>query len=468
MTSSPRTLHRLSVGLCLAGCAFGLPSIAHAQFAERLSLSIEGSASTHLLAPQSTEYGFGFLVGGRGAIRLAGPVALQVYGSYGRWGASDPQLKAGVLSMFGGGLRLAPEVSRSAGRFVLDADVGFTLTGSDDPATGGVKASALVFSGGLGWLFPVASVVSIGPMVRVHYLTNLDAGQAGDRDRSLFWSAGVSFTFHGARADESAPRPDEGEPTVNVRRAPSDDTDRDGVPDTDDRCVTEPETRNGFRDDDGCPDTPSSPDDPDNDQIRGATDQCPEQAEDFDGHLDTDGCPEPDNDNDGVLDAQDQCGDQPETRNGFQDDDGCPDTGGSGGGASIPLPGVVEMDGRDVSAASRATLDAVAQQFAQHPEILRVQVECRTDAGGSDRRNVRASTACARAVVRYLRRAGVAKRRLRASGAGSLHAAAGAPQTQVTLTIVESASAPAAGPTPTGGEEGGRRGRRGRHGRRRH
>jgi outer membrane protein OmpA-like peptidoglycan-associated protein len=126
------------------------------------------------------------------------------------------------------------------------------------------------------------------------------------------------------------------------------------------------------------------------------------------------------------------------------------------------------MDGRDVSAASRATLDAVAQQFAQHPEILRVQVECRTDAGGSDRRNVRASTACARAVVRYLRRAGVAKRRLRASGAGSLHAAAGAPQTQVTLTIVESASAPAAGPTPTGGEEGGRRGRRGRHGRRRH
>ena len=133
-----------------------------------------------------------------------------------------------------------------------------------------------------------------------------------------------------------------------VRRAPSDDTDRDGVPDTDDRCVTEPETRNGFRDDDGCPDVAGSPDDLDNDQIRGAADQCPQQPEDVDGYQDTDGCPEPDNDNDGVLDAQDQCGDQPETRNGFQDEDGCPDTGGgaAAGGGSIALPGPVDMDGR--------------------------------------------------------------------------------------------------------------------------
>jgi len=148
--SSPRRLHRLAVGLALAGCALGLPTAAHAQFAERLSLSVEGAASTHLLAPQSSEYGFGFLVGGRAAVRIAGPVAIQVYGAYGRWGADDPQLKAGVLSMFGGGLRVAPEVSRSVGRFVLDADVGFTLTGSDDAASGGARASALVFSGGVG------------------------------------------------------------------------------------------------------------------------------------------------------------------------------------------------------------------------------------------------------------------------------------------------------------------------------
>jgi len=448
-----------------------LPAAAHAQFAERLSLGIEGAASTHLLAPQSSEYGFGFLVGGRGAVRLAGPLALQVFGSYGRWGSNDAQLKDGVMAMFGGGLRLAPEVSRRVGRFVLDADVGFTLTGSDDPASGGAKASALVFGGGVGWLFPVASVLSIGPMVRVHYLSSLETTQAGDRDRSLFWSAGVSITLHGSRAQEPERRPDEGEATVNVRRAPSDDTDRDGVSDTDDRCVTEPETRNGYQDADGCPDTAGAPDDLDSDQVRGPADRCPEQAEDFDGFEDTDGCPELDNDNDGVPDAQDQCGDQPETRNGVQDDDGCPDTGGAGGfavGASIPLPGAVELDGRDVSAASRATLDAVAQQFAQHPEILRVRVECRTDAGGSDRRNTRASTQCARAVVRYLRRAGVAKRRLRAEGAGSLHAAAGAPQTQVTLVIAEAASAPAPTAVPAaqaeGGDEGG--GRHGRHGRR--
>lgn len=32
------------------------------------------------------------------------------------------------------------------------------------------------------------------------------------------------------------------------------DTDRDGIPDADDRCPNEPETFNGFEDDDGCPD----------------------------------------------------------------------------------------------------------------------------------------------------------------------------------------------------------------------
>lgn len=40
---------------------------------------------------------------------------------------------------------------------------------------------------------------------------------------------------------------------VASRQAP-DDYDGDGVPDATDRCPTRPETDNGFRDDDGCPD----------------------------------------------------------------------------------------------------------------------------------------------------------------------------------------------------------------------
>jgi outer membrane protein OmpA-like peptidoglycan-associated protein len=98
------------------------------------------------------------------------------------------------------------------------------------------------------------------------------------------------------------------------------DLDRDGVPDDVDRCPLEPEDRDGFQDDDGCPDP-----DNDNDGIPDAADKCPNAAEDKDGFQDDDGCPDPDNDKDGIPDAADKCPNQPETKNGYKDDDGCPD-----------------------------------------------------------------------------------------------------------------------------------------------
>ena len=132
------------------------------------------------------------------------------------------------------------------------------------------------------------------------------------------------------------------------------DNDGDGIADLRDRCPNEPEDRDNFQDADGCPDRdndndgipdgydtcPLQPEDrdgdrdedgcPDNDRDRDGVpddrDRCPTEAEDTDGFQDEDGCPDPDNDNDRVLDAADQCGEEPETYNGFQDDDGCPDT----------------------------------------------------------------------------------------------------------------------------------------------
>jgi Outer membrane protein beta-barrel domain len=65
------------------------------------------------------------------------------------------------------------------------------------------------------------------------------------------------------------------------------DQDRDGVPIPQDACAQEPEDRDGFRDDDGCPD--------------------------------------PDNDGDGIVDPADRCATDPETVNGYADGDGCPD-----------------------------------------------------------------------------------------------------------------------------------------------
>jgi hypothetical protein len=131
------------------------------------------------------------------------------------------------------------------------------------------------------------------------------------------------------------------------------DADHDGVPDESDDCLELAEDRDGFQDNDGCPDF-----DNDDDGVPDADDKCPTAQEDLDDFEDDDGCPDPDNDKDGILDVQDACpnvagpanadpklngcpvldqdGDkipddkdkcpkEPEDIDGFQDDDGCPD-----------------------------------------------------------------------------------------------------------------------------------------------
>ena len=108
------------------------------------------------------------------------------------------------------------------------------------------------------------------------------------------------------------------------------DTDRDGVPDKEDACPTEPgpEASQGCPDRDGdgvidkndqCPDDPGPPETngcPDNDKdgIRNLDDQCPDEA----GPVATNGCP--DRDNDGVIDRFDQCPDE----YGLPANNGCP------------------------------------------------------------------------------------------------------------------------------------------------
>ena len=72
---------------------------------------------------------------------------------------------------------------------------------------------------------------------------------------------------------------------------------------------------------------PPTPDDPDTDGdgILDSRDMCILEPEDKDGYLDDDGCPELDNDLDGILDAADKCPNEPEDPDGFEDADGCPD-----------------------------------------------------------------------------------------------------------------------------------------------
>ena len=100
------------------------------------------------------------------------------------------------------------------------------------------------------------------------------------------------------------------------------DADHDGIPDDVDKCPNQPEDKDGFQDEDGCPDP-----DNDGDGIPDEQDKCPNLAEDKDGFEDADGCPDIDNDHDGILDRFDHCPNEPETINGIDDDDGCPDQG---------------------------------------------------------------------------------------------------------------------------------------------
>jgi len=113
---------------------------------------------------------------------------------------------------------------------------------------------------------------------------------------------------------EPKPEPEpEPEPTPT-------DRDGDGLLDPDDKCPDEAEDKDGFQDEDGCPD-------PDNDEdgVLDADDKCGDEKEDQDGFEDDDGCPDPDNDGDKILDVNDKCPNKPESMNGTDDDDGCPE-----------------------------------------------------------------------------------------------------------------------------------------------
>jgi hypothetical protein len=109
------------------------------------------------------------------------------------------------------------------------------------------------------------------------------------------------------------------------------DRDHDGVYDVNDKCPDQPEDRDGFQDQDGCPDP-----DNDGDGIPDVQDKCPNDAEDFDQFQDADGCPEPDNDGDGIPDINDACPNAPEDGKGKNPHDGCPSTTEDSDGDGIP------------------------------------------------------------------------------------------------------------------------------------
>jgi len=185
---------------------------------------------------------------------------------------------------------------------------------------------------------------------------------------AAFQPTGVDSDGDGVddKTDACISEPEDKDGYLDEDGCPDYDNDGDGIGDQKDKCPDQAEDPDGFQDEDGCPDRdndgdgvqdgydscPNEPEDmdgdrdqdgcPDNDRdrdgVEDSKDKCPDEPEDTDGYGDEDGCPELDFDNDTIPDDQDQCPDEPETKNGFEDDDGCPD--------SAPPPSATPAGGR--------------------------------------------------------------------------------------------------------------------------
>jgi outer membrane protein OmpA-like peptidoglycan-associated protein len=248
------------------------------------------------------------------------------------------------------------------------------------------------------------------------------------------------------------------------------DRDGDGIPDNLDKCPDTPEDKDGFEDEDGCPDP-----DNDNDGVLDAADKCPNEA----GPIENLGCPIRDRDGDGIPDDKDKCPNEAEDKDGFEDDDGCPDLDNDKDGIpdiqdecpneagpaetkgcpdrdhdGLPdkidkcpdQPGPPEEGGcpkkynlvvvtkdkieikkqikfatgsaKIVGAESQQILSEVAQALRDNPQIKRVRIEGHTDSVGDDNFNLKLSQNRANSVMSALLTNGIAPDRMEAVGYG--------------------------------------------------
>ncbi len=250
---------------------------------------------------------------------------------------------------------------------------------------------------------------------------------------------------HAAIAEDNANRAIEKSPPDKcLEKVGPADWDKDGILDDIDKCPRIAEDKDGWQDEDGCPE-----DDNDADGIADKADGCPNDPEDRDGFEDEDGCAETDNDKDGILDASDKCPNEPEDKDSFEDEDGCPDPDNDKDGIvdaddKCPLEPGVPPDGcpkkynlvvvtdkkieikqtvyfdfnkATIKRVSFALLDEVAQVLKDNPS-MKIEVGGHTDSRGNDRFNLKLSQNRANSVRTYLIKQGISSDRMTARGFG--------------------------------------------------
>ena len=231
--------------------------------------------------------------------------------------------------------------------------------------------------------------------------------------------------------DACAEEPEDRDGYQDEDGCPDRDNDGDGLADDGDRCANEPEDRDAFQDDDGCPEP-----DNDGDGIADVADRCTTDVEDRDGFEDDDGCPDRDNDGDGFtdIDGKDKCPNDPETVNGVDDDDGCPDVRGTSGPEE--RPDRIDLKGQPISfvrntatltAPAKRLLDQVAAIIKARRLAIRVEVHVAlgtkakrpAQIAAQKRRDRTLSQQRARAILDYLLAQGVPVQQVQAVGLGS-------------------------------------------------
>ena len=189
------------------------------------------------------------------------------------------------------------------------------------------------------------------------------------------------------------------------------DRHNDGIPDKDDKCPNDPEDKDGFQDQDGCPDL-----DNDGDGLSDKVDQCPNDPEDKDGFEDADGCPDPDNDKDGFLDKDDAC---PNVAGVAPD--GCPKKYNlvvvTENKIELKQTVFFDFNKASIKSVSFALLNDVAQAMADNPKI-KVEIQGHTDSVGNDAYNLKLSQARAESIRVYLIKRGIDSNRMVPKGYG--------------------------------------------------
>jgi OOP family OmpA-OmpF porin len=195
------------------------------------------------------------------------------------------------------------------------------------------------------------------------------------------------------------PPPPPPPPAPRKKPAPPSDRDKDGIYDKVDACPDEPGVRSDDPEKNGCPPPPP---DRDGDGILDRDDACPDLKGVKSDDPAQNGCP-PDTDGDGIRDDVDACPNEKGKADPDPTKNGCPTSVRVTENEIVILEQVQFKTGSAVILkASDDLLFQVAVVLAEHPEILKIEVQGHTDNRGGKKYNKKLSDKRAAAVVKWL------------------------------------------------------------------